>query len=95
MKTRHLIEYGANIDPSPSPSPSPSPPSPFLYPSLCPIVFLSPCFVLLSNCELCKGTIGFLKVPLGSLEFQRLLQGSIGPLFHKVPFGSLGFLRNI
>ena len=60
---------------------SPSSRSPFLYPNLSPIGFLSPCFVVLPNFELCKVMLGFLRVPLGS------------SVFLKVPLGSLGFPR--
>ena len=46
--------------------PSPSPPSLFLYPTLSPIGFLSSYFVFFPNIELCKGTLGFLRVSLDS-----------------------------
>ena len=70
-----------------------SPRSPFLYPNLSPIDFLSPCFVVLPNFELCKVMLGFLRVPLGSSVFLKVPQGSLESLFLKVPLGSLGFSR--
>ena len=65
-------------------------PSPFLYPNLSPIGFLSPCFIVLPNFELCKVTF---RVPLSSSVFLTVPQGSLESIFLKVPLGSLGFSR--
>ena len=55
-------------------------------------------FVLLPNFELCKGTLGFFRVPLETSVFIRVPQGSQGSirfLFLKVPLDSLRSLRII